>query len=306
MNNEYNNQGQMNNQQPNPATQGFQQPVQQQVNPAMQGFQQPMNNQQPNPATQGFQQPMNNQQPNPATQGFQQPMNNQQVNPAMQGFQQPMNNQQPKKDNKKLFILIGVGALVLVAIVILLVVILGNDSKGNTINDFEDDNVVDVDNEKEDDTNTNNTIAFQGFSIKKQAGYQYEIDDSGLAIGNNSYATYVSVVPGDLETLKPAQTNLVNEYASLGYNPANAKIEKYGNKEVMTIELTVQGQKALFYLMSADNNYSFLGMAMNPNYTFNYNDINTTVSLLSSAKYTGDYKAPVDELGAIEFKDLFE
>ena len=283
MNNEYNNQGQMNNQQVNPATQGFQQPVQQ-----------PMNNQQVNPATQGFQQPV------------QQPMNNQQVNPAMQGFQQPMYNQPPKKDNKKLFILIGVGALIAVAVIVLIVVLLGNDSKGNTINDFEDGGITDPNTNVQEEDNTNNTIAFQGFSITKQAGYQYEIDDSGLAIGNNSYATYVSVVPGDLETLKPAQTNLVNEYANLGYNPTNAKIENYGNKEVMTIELTVQGQKALFYLMSADSNYSFLGMAMNPNYTFNYNDINTTVSLLSSAKYTGDYKAPVDELGAIEFKDLFE
>ena len=305
MNNDFNNNNMnnnFNNQQVNPATQGFQQPVQQ-----------PMNNQQVNPATQGFQQPvqqpMNNQQVNPAMQGFQQPvqqpMNNQQVNPAMQGFQQPIYNQPPKKDNKKLFILIGVGVLIAVAVIVLIVVLLGNDSKGNTINDFEDGGVVDPNTnvQEEDNTNTNNTIAFQGFSIKKQAGYQYEIDDSGLAIGNNSYATYVSVVPGNLETLKSAQTNLVNEYASLGYNPTNAKIASYENKEVMTIELTVQGQKALFYLMSADNNYSFLGMAMNPNYTFNYNDINTTVSLLSSAKYTGDYKAPVDEFGKMYLYD---
>lgn len=243
------------------------------------------------------------QQPQPQV-NYQQPQMN--VQPQV-NYQQPMNTQ-PKKKNTTLFLVIGIGVLILIAIIVLIVVLVSGDSKGNTINDFENNDVVE--NEDNDivgtETSSGETISFKGFTIPKQSGYKYEIDEDGLLIGNNVFATMIAVDPTSLEEVKTVQNNLVTEYSNLGYNPTNVKVSNYGTNEALTMELTMGTQKAIFYVMNADNNYSFMGMAMNPSYTINYDDVETSVSLLSNAKYTNAYKVDTTEEKVLEFKNLFE
>jgi len=281
-----------------------------------------MNNQGYNQQPMMNNQPMNNQGYNQQTMMNNQPMNNQSYN------QQPMMNNQynnyngnptpNKKDNKMLFIILGVVALIVVAVVVLVIVLNNNNSKGNTINDYENGGVVDNgntgnnnNNQQEVNNNNNeddeNSIAYKGFSIPKQLGYQYEVDaTSGLVIGNNTFATMVEVTYGTLESVKSVKDQLVAEYTNLGMNPSNVKVSNYGGKEALTMEITMEGQKALFYVIDAGNDYSFLGLAMNPSFTIDYNDIQTSVSLLSKAKYTGVYRVNTDDVNVIEFKNLFE
>ena len=283
---------------------------------------QPMNNQGYNQQPMMNNQPMNNQGYNQQTMMNNQPMNNQSYN------QQPMMNNQynnyngnptpNKKDNKMLFIILGVVALIVVAVVVLIIVLNNNNSKGNTINDYENGGVVDNgntgnnnNNQQEVNNNNNeddeNSIAYKGFSIPKQLGYQYEVDaTSGLVIGNNTFATMVEVTYGTLESVKSVKDQLVAEYTNLGMNPSNVKVSNYGGKEALTMEITMEGQKALFYVIDAGSDYSFLGLAMNPSFTIDYNDIQTSVSLLSKAKYTGVYRVNTDDVNVIEFKNLFE
>jgi len=281
-----------------------------------------MNNQGYNQQPMMNNQPMNNQGYNQQTMMNNQPMNNQSYN------QQPMMNNQynnyngnptpNKKDNKMLFIILGVVALIVVAVVVLVIVLNNNNSKGNTINDYENGGVVDNgntgnnnNNQQEVNNNNNeddeNSIAFKGFSIPKQLGYEYEIDaTSGLLIGNNTFATMVQVTYGTLESVKSVKDQLVAEYTNLGMNPSNVKVSNYGGKEALTMEITMEGQKALFYVIDAGSDYSFLGLAMNPSFTIDYDDIQTSVSLLSKAKYTGVYRVNTDDINVIEFKNLFE
>ena len=283
---------------------------------------QPMNNQGYNQQPMMNNQPMNNQGYNQQTMMNNQPMNNQSYN------QQPMMNNQynnyngnptpNKKDNKMLFIILGVVALIVVAVVVLIIVLNNNNSKGNTINDYENGGVVDNgntgnnnNNQQEVNNNNNeddeNSIAYKGFSIPKQLGYQYEVDaTSGLVIGNNTFATMVEVTYGTLESVKSVKDQLVAEYTNLGMNPSNVKVSNYGGKEALTMEITMEGQKALFYVIDAGSDYSFLGLAMNPSFTIDYDDIQTSVSLLSKAKYTGVYRVNTDDVNVIEFKNLFE
>lgn len=287
----------MNQQQPTNNSQYMNQTFQQQpqVN-----YQQPQMTMQP----QGSVQPtMNTQQP---------ANNNQYMNQAFQQPQPQVNTQpmnpQPKKKNTTLFLIIGVGVLILIAIIVLIVVLVSNDSKGNTINDFENNDIVE--NEDNDivntETSSGETISFKGFTIPKQSGYKYEIDEDGLLIGNNVFATMIAVIPTSLEEVKTVQNDLVTEYSNLGYNPTNVKVSNYGTNEALTMELTMDTQKAILYVMNADNNYSFIGMAMNPTYTINYDDVETSVSLLSNAKYTNAYKVDTTEKKILEFKNLFE
>ena len=287
---------------------------QQSVQPTM-NQQQPTNNNQY--MNQSFQQAqVNYQQPQMNMQSQQnvQPTNNSQyMNQSFQqpqpqaNYQQPMNTQ-PKKKNSTLFLIIGVGVLILIAIIVLIVVIVSGNSKGNIINDFENNDIVE--NEDNDivntETSSGETISFKGFTIPKQSGYKYEIDEDGLLIGNNVFATMIAVIPTSLEEVKTVQNDLVTEYSNLGYNPTNVKVSNYGTNEALTMELTMDTQKAILYVMNADNNYSFIGMAMNPTYTINYDDVETSVSLLSNAKYTNAYKVDTTEKKILEFKNLFE
>jgi len=297
-----------------------------------------MNNQNYNQQPMMNNQPMNNQGYNGQPMMNNQPMNNQGYNQQPMMNNQPMNNQgyngQPmmnnqynnyngnptpnKKDNKMLFIILGVVALIVVAVVVLVIVLNNNNSKGNTINDYENGGVVDNgntgnnnNNQQEVNNNNNeddeNSIAYKGFSIPKQLGYQYEVDaTSGLLIGNNTFATMVQVTYGTLESVKSVKDQLVAEYTNLGMNPSNVKVSNYGGKEALTMEITMEGQKALFYVIDAGSDYSFLGLAMNPSFTIDYDDIQTSVSLLSKAKYTGVYRVNTDDINVIEFKNLFE
>lgn len=271
-----------------------------------------MNNQGYNEQPMINNQPINNQGYNEQPIINNQPMNNQSYN------EQPMNNQynnyngnlKPKKNNKMLFIILGVVALIVIVVVALIVTLNGNNLKGNTINDYENGGTADNDNNNQQEANNDydeNLIAFKGFSIPKQIGYEYEIDaTSGLLIGNSKFATIVQVIYGTLDIVKSAKDNLVVEYTDAGMNPTNVKVSNYDGKEALTMEITAEGQNALFYAIDAGSNYSFIGLAMNPTFTIDYNDIQTSVSLLSNAKYTGANRVNTDDINVIEFKNLFE
>ena len=256
-----------------------------QINP------QPVN---PTPMNNG---PMNTQQinPMPINNG---PMNPQQINtmPINNGQmynQNPNYNNIPANNNKKnngiIFLIIGVVILIIIAVVALVLVLRNNDSKGDINNDLND---------------SKDSISYKGFNIPKKIGYEYEIDDGSLAIYNNSFATYLYVAYGSLEEFKNAQDDIIEQYKE--YSPTNAKVSRYNNKEVLTMEFEMEGDKVLFYLVDASDGYSFYGLAMNPTFMIDYSDIETVVSLLADAKYNGAYKVESTDTEVIKFKNLFE
>ena len=249
--------------------------------------------------------PINNNQMNPQ-QINAMPINNGQMynqNPNYNGDIKTYNN---KKNSGIIFLIVGVVILIIVAIVVLVLVLRNNDSKGNTINDYENNETIGNDNTEEinNDTTSGNSISYKGFNIPKKTGYEYEIDSDGLVIYNNSFATYLYVAYGTLEDFKNAQNDIIEQYKE--YYPQNAKVSRYNNKEVLTMEFEMEGDKVLFYLVDAGDGYSFYGLAMNPDFVIDYSDIETAVSLLSNAKYTGAYKVESTDTEVIEFKNLFE
>ena len=281
----------------------------------------PMNNGQINPQPVNPM-PMNNGQINPQ-QINTMPMNNGQINPQ-QINTMPMNNGQmynqnpnynniPTNNNKKnngiIFLIIGVVILIIIAVVALVLVLRNNDSKGNTINDYENNENIDNNDDNKEDINNDlndskDSISYKGFNIPKKIGYEYEIDDGSLAIYNNSFATYLYVAYGSLEEFKNAQDDIIEQYKE--YSPTNAKVSRYNNKEVLTMEFEMEGDKVLFYLVDASDGYSFYGLAMNPTFMIDYSDIETVVSLLADAKYNGAYKVESTDTEVIKFKNLFE
>lgn len=259
-------------------------------------------------------QPMNNQPMGMPTNNQQPMMNNQNFN----GNLMPNPNQ---KNNKTLFIVIGVAILVVIAAVVLINVTSSNKSKGNTINDFDnngsnnqgqvsndDDDDDDYDYDDDDDSYVSNgSITYKGFSIPKQKGYEYEIDSDALGIGNDTFATMVSIAYGDMANAEAIVNESIKEYQTDGYSATNAKSDSYNGKKAYTFEITSpKGIKVIWYLMEADAGYLFYGFSANDKYIIDYKDMETTVSLLANAKYNGEYKLTSDEIKMIKPDNLFK
>lgn len=262
-------------------------------------------------------------------------MGNQSMNNQPMGM--PTNNQQPmmnnqnfngnlmpnpnQKNNKTLFIVIGVAILVVIAAIVLINVTSSNKSKGNTINDFDnngsnnqgqvsndDDDDDDYDYDDDDDSYVSNgSITYKGFSIPKQKGYEYEIDSDALGIGNDTFATMVSIAYGDMANAEAIVNESIKEYQTDGYSATNAKSDSYNGKKAYTFEITSpKGIKVIWYLMEADAGYLFYGFSANDKYIIDYKDMETTVSLLANAKYNGEYKLTSDEIKMIKPDNLFK
>lgn len=185
-----------------------------------------------------------------------------------------------------------------------MVVLLGKDSKGNTINDFENNETTEINTDVE---TSDDSISFQGFTINKQKCYENKIEEGVLTIYNDYFAVTLSgVISVSIEEIKLKQAAIINELINSGFNPANTKIAKYGDKEVMTIELTYEEDKWLEYYMAADNDHSFVGVILNSNNIINYDEVNTAVSLLSSAKNNGSYKAYSKDIKIAKYKNIFK
>lgn len=259
-------------------------------------------------------QSMNNQPMGMPTNNQQPMMNNQNFN----GNLMPNPNQ---KSNKTLFIVIGVAILVVIAAVVLINVTSSNKSKGNTINDFDnngsnnqgqvsnddDDNYDDDDYDDDDSYVSNSSITYKGFSIPKQKGYEYEIDYDALGIGNDTFATMVSIAYGDMANAEAIVNESIKEYQTEGYSATNAKSDSYNGKKAYTFEITSpKGINVIWYLMEADAGYLFYGLSANDKYIIDYKDVETTVSLLANAKYNGEYKLTSDEIKMIKPDNLFK
>lgn len=255
-------------------------------------------------------QPMNNQPMGMSTNNQQPMMNNQNFN----GNLMPNPNQ---KNNKTLFIVIGVAILVVIAAVVLINVTSSNKSKGNTINDFDNNgsnNQGQVSNDDDDDYDddddsyvSNSSITYNGFSIPKQKGYEYEIDSDALGIGNDTFATMVSIAYGDIANAEAIVNESIKEYQTDGYSATNAKSDSYNGKKAYTFEITSpKGINVIWYLMEADAGYLFYGFSANDKYIIDYKDMETTVSLLANAKYNGEYKLTSDEIKMIKPDNLFK
>lgn len=255
-------------------------------------------------------QPMNSQSMGMPTNNQQPMMNNQNFN----GNLMPNPNQ---KNNKTLFIVIGVAILVVIAAVVLINVTSSNKSKGNTINDFDNNgsnnqgqvsNDDDYDDDDDDDSYVSNgSITYKGFSIPKQKGYEYEINSDVLGIGNDTFATMVSIAYGDMANAEAIVNESIKEYQTDGYSATNAKSDSYNGKKAYTFEITSpEGIKVIWYLMEADAGYLFYGFSANNKYIIDYKDMKTTVSLLANAKYNGEYKLTSDEIKMIKPDNLFK
>lgn len=260
--------GQVNNTMPNQGYNG-------QINNGMnnQNFNnQPMNNAM---ANQGYGGQVNNTMPNQGYNGqINNGMNNQNFN------SQPVNNMMPnqpinndmsaiKQNKKPIYIIIGVALLTVVVVGVLFFV----NNNGTTAGGGTEEKIE--------------TVTFNGFSIPKKAGYSYNVRGDAIGISKDKFMLMLTTVAVSFKDVKNKSDDIMVRFTTDGLSSSNFKVATYNGKEVATIEGVVDGAKILYCIMDAGNNNVFFGLLYDSETTYNYDNVNTFVSLLKDAKYTG-------------------
>ena len=297
MNNENNNLNNQNNNMNNQNVgQTFSNGVNQQLNPATSQFVTQNQVQTPNSPVQNNQQ-YNNMQFNNQQQLNNQYNNNNQVTYNNANMEQPMNNYNPnntnngmmqtsfqpstsnKKDNKKLFIIIG--AVVLAVIVIVLTVNKGNNK---TLNDYEDSNVGDNNNPSGD------TQIFKGFEFQKLSGYQYSVESDGLSVENNNFLLMLEIIPGKYSEAVSYKQNLIDGFKNSGFTVGNVQEQTRLNKKVLTFELNMSSTNIIYFFIESPNeNYTYQVMVANSNNDYSSSMIDEGIKICNNSKYIGNY-----------------
>lgn len=220
-------------------------------------------------------QPMNN---GMANQNF----NSQPVNNVMPN--QPINNDVSaiKQNKKPIYIIIGVALLTIVVVGVLFFVNNNGTISGGTEEKVE-------------------TITYKGFSIPKKAGYTYNLAGDSLGISKDRFMLALTIVAVSFEDVKNESDSIVTQFEAQGWFPNNFKIATYNGKEVATMEVIMGGNDILYCIMDAGNNNIFMGGLYDSATAYNYDNVNTFVSLLKDAKYTGSKATSSDtDLSSIQ------
>lgn len=255
---------------------------------------QPMNS--PQPVNPNMAQPMNN--PQPVNLNMAQLMNNPQ--PVNSNMGQPMGNPQyntipNNQNNNKTVLIIAISAFIIIAIVIALVVIIPmltkEDNKDN-VNEYEENNssIVNPNTSPSSEPNItqSNTITYNGFEFTKIPGYEYEIDEDMLVIGNDSYAFVLSLYAQNMSSLRQNSNQVKEIFQDKGYIVGQVKDEYYSGTEVITYELTQTNENCFYYFIpTSSSSYVFQGLIATRSNTFDYDTINTLVSIVRNAQLKG-------------------
>ena len=208
--------------------------------------------------------------------------NSQPVNNMMPN--QPINNDMSaiKQNKKPIYIIIGVALLTIVVVGVLFFVNNNGTISGGTEEKVE-------------------TITYKGFSIPKKAGYTYNLAGDSLGISKDRFMLALTIVAVSFEDVKNESDSIVTQFEAQGWFPNNFKIATYNGKEVATMEVIMGGNDILYCIMDAGNNNIFMGGLYDSATAYNYDNVNTFVSLLKDAKYTGSKATSSDtDLSSIQ------
>ena len=213
------------------------------------------------------------------------------VNRNMGVNSQPIPNSVKKKSNKGLIIVfIIVIVIALASAVVTYFVILNKDSK--TENDYETNS--DITNNTNNTTATttstdnSNTIEQDGFVFNKKSGYEYDNDSGNLYIYGSNSAFQVSILPYTFDTIFNKSNEIEDSMDSYGYTFNNKKTTAYDGKNVLSYEISYEGNNVLYVVYAApDANYSVQLVAVSKDNTFNYNLITESFNLTNDIKKSG-------------------
>lgn len=210
------------------------------------------------------QQPMYQQQP--------QPMYNSQ---PQYGYNQPMNMRQG--NNKIVPIVIGVVAVVIVALLIFFI--------GKGINNGDGGSILGGGND------SGYKVNFNGFSFNIPTNLIYETSSDSLNITNQSgtWIAAIEVIDGmNYSQIQGNKGQLKSGFESIGFTTNNLAEKTYSGANFITIEATKGGVNYILGVSEANSMNLFGITTATENNNFDYSVVKTIAPILKSATYTGE------------------
>ena len=261
--------------------------------------QQPINNNQ-NSSNNYNQQSLNTNQNN-LNDYNQQPIN---TNPnGSNGYNQsPIKQNFNLKNNKNLFIIIGVVAIVLLMIILFLV---GNNKDDNTSNNNNNNQVNENNNnnnnqsdnnsneDDEEETNvskSNYKVSYKGFDLEIPDNLIYYNKNDSLYISDeaDTWLVVFDVTEGSFDKLRTNKSQLKIAYEQSGFEASDAVEKTYNGINYIISEISLGGDNVLSAYAKVNSMYVAGLNVYTQNNDFDYSLLESFSSIISSLKYVGE------------------
>lgn len=216
--------------------------------------------------------------------GYNQPQNYGQ--PMQQTYGNPMNyTQPPQKNNTAKYIIFGVvGVVALIAVVLIVGMITGNDDSSSLSGGSSNSGLTQTGG-----SNSTYKVSFKGFAFNISDNLVYEEDNGVLMIGDEegTWMAQIEIEEGSFAQIKANKSQLQTMMQQSGYTSSIAQEKTLGGVEFITMEISYSGQNAIAALTKANSMY-FMGVtALNLDNEFDYSLLETIAPIISSASYSG-------------------
>lgn len=212
---------------------------------------------------------------------------NQQMN-----MSQPMNNYnngtsyqpsyQPSQNNSTKYILIGIGAVILIGLVILIFILTGKKETVTTPNENLNNGGTTV---------VNNTstykVNFSNFTFNIPNDYIYTTQDNVMLLtdSSGSWAVGITIIDGAYSKLLINKNSLQKNFEKDGYT-SNAAVEKtIKGRAFITTEISKSGNNMLTAYSDAGMNMIFTLVIYTTNNNYDYDILEKVADILNDAKY---------------------
>ncbi len=208
---------------------------------------------------------------------------NQPMAPSMPGVM-PM--QPASKNNKKLFIIIGVIIAITVAIVVALIFFLGGDDSSNSTNDTgKGDNTQEEEKPTPEAKKETSAVQFGNFTFNIPTDYVVNVKDEYVSFYNDKY--YMEMAPYEGYTLALTQTSdIETTLTSMGVTNINVEEKTSNNKKYIVATGVYSGVEAAFVFSKSTTTYYISGFAYQFDYGFEDEIVDELINIMSETEYS--------------------
>lgn len=192
---------------------------------------------------------------------------------------------EPKKDNKKLFIIIGGVVLVLVAVAVVLVLVLGKDKDASTDNDKKDNEICNKEPEKEEKPVVNNyKLKLGNFKYTIPNEYEVEVRESTFRITSDKYLIKMTTIsPSDLSNATIEQVEAMLNDEGISATKSFEKI-KDGNTYYV-FRAYVEGIDTVTVLSKSTKNYFVMANGYKMDYSYGDDLVDEIIDIMEDTEY---------------------
>ncbi len=222
-----------------------------------------------------------NQQPSMNTSQPQQPANNMPYN--QQPVMSPYTNMNNKKNNNKIFIIVGVVVgIILFAIIVGSMISNSKDSKSGSSNANGSTNTNSSSN-----TNTNYTeITLNDYKFQVPSNYTGTISNGRLQLTgvDGKSVALIGIINGNYTQIASSQSYIKSYMQNSGYTVNKIGTKTISGREFVVGEVSQSGKNMLMGYTKLDNNRLFMLVVANIYYTIDYNLFNDVVPIIITAR----------------------